>query len=119
MTTLQSLIPREVQALWQRLSSRQRTGLVAATIVGIVLLAFFANMARGTEYTAVFSGLKDEDAAAVVEKLKEKKIPYDLPQPGTIRVPSGQVQEARLLAAANGLPDKGSSVGFELFNQPH
>ena len=119
MSTLQSLIPREVWALWERLGSRQRTGLIGAAVVSVVLIAFFANMARGTEYTAVFSGLKDEDAAAVVDKLKEKKIPYDLPQPGTIRVPTGQVQEARLLAAANGLPDKGSSVGFELFNQPH
>ena len=118
MSTLQSLIPREVQALWLRLSSRQRAGLVGAAVAGVLLLAVFANMARGAEYATVFSNLKDEDAAAVVEKLKEKKIPYDLSQPGMIRVPAGQVQEVRLLAAAEGLPQKGSSVGFELFNQP-
>lgn len=119
MSTLQSFIPREVQALWLRLSSRQRAGLVGAAVVGVVLLGVFANIARGAEYATVFSNLKDEDAAAVVEKLKEKKIPYDLSQPGAIRVPAGQVQEVRLLAAAEGLPQKGSSVGFELFNQPH
>jgi len=119
MTTLQSFIPREVQALWQRLSPRQRAGLVGAAAVSVVLLALFANVARGTEYATVFSNLKDEEAAAVVEKLKEKKIPYELTTPGTIRVPASQAQEVKLMAASEGLPQKGGSVGFELFNQPH
>src|SRR6266511_101849 len=119
MATLQSFIPREVQVLWQRLSSRQRMIVIGAAVGSVVVLAFFGNMARGTDYTNAFTGLKDDEAAAIVEKLKEKKIPYELPQSGTIRVPSSQVQEAKLVAAANGLPNQGSSVGFELFNQPH
>src|SRR5438067_2408907 len=116
---LDSFIPRDAQAIWTNMSSGRRLSILAAAVAGVALLAFFANMARSTEYTVAFSGLKDADAAAVVEKLKEKKIPYDIPQPGTIRVASSQAQEARLLAAAEGLTDRGGSVGFELFNQPH
>ncbi|HEV7663647.1 MAG TPA: flagellar basal-body MS-ring/collar protein FliF, partial [Chloroflexota bacterium] len=56
---------------------------------------------------------------AVVTKLKDAKIPYELADGGVIRVATAQVQEARLATVGlglNGKPATGS--GFELFNTP-
>ncbi|MBI3964356.1 MAG: flagellar M-ring protein FliF, partial [Chloroflexi bacterium] len=54
-----------------------------------------------------------------VAKLKDKKIPYEVGERGTIKVPSAQAQEVKLLMAAEGFPQKGGTAGFELFSQPH
>src|SRR5438445_10852115 len=57
--------------------------------------------------------------AAIVTKLKDAKIPYELGDGGIIRVPSGQVQDARLATAGMGLSGKpATGSGLELFNQP-
>jgi flagellar M-ring protein FliF len=109
---------RDAQGMWGRLSSTQKTILMVVGLGAVVILGFLANMARTPDYAVAFSGLKDDDAAAIVAKLKDSKTPYQLEQ-GTIKVPPSQVQEVRLQMAAQGLPQKGSNVGMELFNQPH
>jgi flagellar M-ring protein FliF len=77
-------------------------------------------MSRPAEYQVAFSNLKDEDAAAVVTKLKEAKIPYELAERGTIKVPPAQVQEVKLMVAASGVvKGGGGGTGFEIFAQPH
>ena len=46
-----------------------------------------------------------EDAGAIVEKLKEQKIPFQISANGTsVRVPRDQVHETRLALASEGLP---------------
>ena len=53
---------------------------------------------------------------AIVTKLKEKKIPYQLSDSGnSILVPSDKVSELRLELASSGLP-QGGGVGFEIFD---
>src|SRR3712207_4875659 len=93
--------PAGARGIWARLSRNQRIGLGALAAATVVLLAVVANMARTPDYGVAFSNLKDEDAAAIVAKLKETKIPYELAERGTIKVPSGQIQEVRLLMAAS------------------
>lgn len=122
---MQNLLPGEVprsaadvRAYWSRLTRPQRLTLAGVVGVAAIVLGVFVNVARTPDYAVAFSGLKDEDAAAIVAKLKDNKIPYQLGERGTIRVPAGQAQEARLLMAAQGLPARGSSAGFEMFNEP-
>jgi flagellar M-ring protein FliF len=110
---------RDAQGVWGRLSSTQKMMLAGVGVAVLAAVFVFANMARSPEYAVAFSGLKDDDAAAIVAKLKDSKTPYQLAEQGTIKVPPAQVQEVRLQMAAQGLPQKGSNVGMELFNQPH
>jgi len=57
------------------------------------------------DYRVLFANLSSEDAGSIVDKLKEKKIPYELNGTGdTISVPSEMVAEMRLELAATGLP---------------
>ncbi len=68
-------------------------------------------------YQVLYSGLNQQDAAQVVNKLKDLKVPYTLENNGSIiKVPEQSVYETRLSMASEGLP-KGHGVGFEVFNK--
>ena len=58
-----------------------------------------------------------EDAAPVVQKLKEAGVDYRLSEAGSVvMVPSARLAESRLTVAAAGLPKSGR-IGFELFDK--
>jgi flagellar M-ring protein FliF len=108
-----------LQRVWGGLSRTQQIGLgvVGAALLGV--LVFVSTFGHGPDSAIAFSGLSNDDEAAIVQKLKDSKIPYTLEDGGTIRVPAGQVHDAQLATAGmglNGQPSTGS--GFELFNQP-
>lgn len=88
-------------------------GLLVATIAGVL---FFATRSEPTRMEVAFSGLVTEDAAAIADVLRDNGIDYEVSSDGsTVRVPSDQVADARLMAASSGLPE-GGTVGFELFD---
>lgn len=111
-------------SLMQRLSqlllspSKNRTFLVA-TVLGLSMVGFgsliFWN--QQPDYQVLFSNLTQDDAAEIVSKLKERKVPYQLSgHGGAILVPREQVYEVRLSLASEGLP-RGGGVGFEVFDR--
>jgi flagellar M-ring protein FliF len=108
-----------LRRVWGGLSRTQQIGLgvVGAALIGVLLLV--STIGHGSDSAVAFSGLSNDDEAAIVQKLKDAKIPYTLGDGGTIRVPAAQVQEAKLQTAGmglNGQPASGS--GLELFQQP-
>ena len=105
--------------MWLSLSRNQRLTLGMIAIAAVVVLIGFITMSRPSEYQVAFANLKEEDAAAIVTKLKEAKIPYELAERGTIKVPAAQVQEVKLMIAASGVVKQGGGAGFEIFAQPH
>ncbi|MBI9087742.1 MAG: flagellar M-ring protein FliF [Desulfobacterium sp.] len=89
-------------------------GLVILTMLGGFTAMFI--WANKTEYKAAYTGLSEADAAVIVEKLKETRIPYKLESGGSIiMVPADQVYDVRLAMARDGIP-KGSGVGYEIFD---
>jgi flagellar M-ring protein FliF len=100
------------------LSRSQQVGLGAILVAAVGLLWVVSTVGRTPDEAVAYSGLSTEDAAMVVEKLKAAKIPYVLADGGVIKVPSGQVQEARLALAGSGLGGKpAAGSGYELFDQ--
>nr|NJM03462.1 flagellar M-ring protein FliF [Desulfobacula sp.] len=93
---------------------------IALGVLAMALVAGFTTMfiwANKTEFRVAFSGLTKEDAALVVEKLKESNTPYRLTGDGTtITVPEAVVYDVRLAMAKDGIP-KGGHVGFEIFDK--
>ncbi|MHB8907977.1 MAG: flagellar basal-body MS-ring/collar protein FliF [Syntrophales bacterium] len=84
------------------------------TLGGIWLMVNFSNR---TDYRVLFANLSAEDAGSIVDKLKEKKVLYELNGAGdTISVPADKVAELRLELATTGLP-RGGGIGFEIFDQ--
>ncbi len=86
----------------------------------MVLVAGFTTMfiwTNKTQFKTAYSGLTREDAASVVEILKESNIPYRLTGEGTtIMVPESIVYDVRLTMAKSGIP-KGGGVGYEIFDK--
>jgi flagellar M-ring protein FliF len=93
---------------------------VSIAFIAILMIAGFALMftlANRVNYQVLFNNLSPGDAGAVVSKLKERNIPYQVEANGTmIMVPAGEVYELRLALASDGLP-RGGNVGFEIFDQ--
>jgi flagellar M-ring protein FliF len=92
-------------------------------LIGLVLLLSLVGFGSliywnsKPEYQVLFSNLSQEDAGEMVNKLKEKKILFQISGNGTsILVPRDQVYDVRLSLAAEGLP-KGGGVGFEVFDR--
>lgn len=106
-----------MKSLLAHLSVRQRI-----TIVGIALLLAggiyaLVRQQREADFKPLFTGVPPEDAAAIVQKLKEGGVEYRLPENGgAVLVPSARVAELRLTLAAAGLPKSGR-MGFELFDK--
>lgn len=95
----------------------RKLALVAVAAVSAALFGVIIQQARVAEYQLLFAGLTGSDGSAVVEWLKERKIPYRVTAGGgSIEVPADKVYEARLSLAGSGLPS-GGGVGFEIFDK--
>jgi flagellar M-ring protein FliF len=107
----------QVASTFTGLSSTQK---VIGTLLLLVVVGGLLSIVLGDkkfDQQVLFSGLTQEDAAEVVNRLREQRIPYELASSGsTILVATGQVYETRLILAGEGLP-RGGSVGFEIFDE--
>lgn len=99
------------------LSIRQRVSIAAvAVLVGFGVYEMVRRH-READFKPLFTGVSAEDAAAIVQKLKESGVEYRLPEGGgSVLVPSARLAEVRLNLAAAGLPKTGR-IGFELFDK--
>ncbi|NWH03482.1 flagellar basal-body MS-ring/collar protein FliF [Desulfobacter latus] len=89
-------------------------GLLLVLVAGFITMFVWANK---TPYQTAYSGLNQEDAAAVVDVLKSTNTPYRLTGDGTtILVPDSMVYDVRLTMAKEGIP-KGAGVGYEIFDK--
>jgi len=123
-STPPSLLPPAVSRVFagvtDRLSgiSRPARILLATTgIAALVLAGWLTWRANNENWGVLFSQLERDDAAALVAKLRELKVPYRLREEGAaIDVPEARVHELRLELASAGLP-RGGGVGFESFDR--
>jgi flagellar M-ring protein FliF len=103
--------------IWANMGRVQKISVGAILAVAVVSLGVFMFMSSRPNYVTVFSNLTDQDAAAIVNKLKSTKIPYETADGGkTIKVPREKADDVRLSVAASGLPQSGV-VGYEVFDK--
>ncbi|MFO0775874.1 MAG: flagellar basal-body MS-ring/collar protein FliF [Nitrospiraceae bacterium] len=87
---------------------------LAAAIAGLAAVALWTQQ---PEMQALFTNLAADDAGAIVDKLKEQKIPYEISAGGTaVLVPGEHVHDLRLQLASAGIPH-GGGFGFEIFDR--
>jgi flagellar M-ring protein FliF len=107
----------KAKGLFAGLSRPARVMIVTTVAVALLFGAFVLYQRANEPYVALFAQLDREDAATIVTKLKELKVPYRVEGDGsTIEVPESKVRELRLELAASGLP-RGGGVGFESFDK--
>lgn len=88
--------------------------LVLASVSGII---FVSQWASRPDYVVLYSDLQPADSAAVIERLKNLKVKYDVRDGGnSIAItPAEMVAELRISLAAEGIPKSGTA-GFELLD---
>jgi len=102
---------------FQALPLIPRLLIPAVMLAALLALGFLLFLQNQSGYGVLFTNLSQEDAGAIVNKLKAKKISYRLESGGpTILVPQSEMYELRLLLASEGLP-RGGGVGFEIFDR--
>jgi len=103
--------------LLANLSLRQRIAIATVALAMAAGLYWLVHYQREADFKPLFTGLAPEDAAAIVQKLKESGVDYRLPESGNaVLAPSARLAEMRLTLAAAGLPKSGR-IGFELFDK--
>ncbi len=92
---------------------------VSLAVTMLLVVGAFAALLFWTnrpDYHVLFTNLSTTDAARITEKLREQRIPFQLKEGGSVvLVPDDMVYQLRLDLAGQGLP-RGSSVGFEVFD---
>src|SRR4051794_34946376 len=92
--------------------------MLAASIVGVVVLAFaMVTIASRPSYATLLSGVDPAEMGKVTAALDEKGIAYELQNNGTaIGVDKAMGAQARVALAEQGLPSQGKP-GFEIFDE--
>jgi flagellar M-ring protein FliF len=110
-------LPVQLIKRFQTFSASQKAAVLLGC-VGLLAAIFYLNgLLTQFNFGPLFTGLNEEDAGAIVQKLEGMKVPYQLSNGGsTISVPKSEVYKIRAnLAASGALP--GSGAGFELFDK--
>jgi len=108
-------VPALVQATVDRLRAllKGHWSLVVGVVVALVALTALVLVATRPAMVPLFTGLALEDAAAIVERLREGNVPFQMGEQGdSILVPASRLHEVRMMVAATGLPT-GGVVGLE------
>lgn len=103
--------------LFANLSLRQRITMAIVLVAAGTGLYSLVQWKKEADFKPLFTGLASEDAAGIVQKLKETGVDYRLPEGGgSVLVPSSRLADLRLTMAAAGMPKTGR-IGFELFDK--
>jgi flagellar M-ring protein FliF len=106
-----------VKQLLASLTRRQKITIAVAAVAVIAALMTFLHWNNERDFRPLYSGLAQEDAAAVLAKVRESGTEFRLGDGGAVvLVPSAKVAELRLQLASAGVPRSGR-IGYELFDK--
>ena len=102
---------------WQQTNLVQRVILLAVLIACAGAGALLLGWARSPHMGLLYSGLEPEEASAIVEKIRDAGVEYELTAGGTsINVPVEEIYSLRLTMASSGLP-QGGQKGYRLLDE--
>ncbi len=103
--------------IWKKIGISQRISLIVIMILVIGLFGGIIFMSNKPDFSLLYARLEPSDAALIVEKLRDMKLPYKLKNGGSaVYVSSDKVYDLRLEFANEGIP-KGKGIGFEIFDK--
>jgi flagellar M-ring protein FliF len=104
----------KTSSMLDQLTLQQKMSMAMGAVALFALISGAWIWGQTPDYRVLYSNLSDRDGGAIIESLQQMNIPYKFAEGGgALLVASGQVHEARLKLASQGLP-KGGNVGFEL-----
>ncbi len=103
---------------WEGLTGSSRRLLIAAAaifVVGILVLMRFSGQ---ESYATLATPSSASEASAITKELETLGVTYRLAdEGGTIEVPAGQVDQARIDLSSSGVLGGGATVGLDIFDK--
>lgn len=95
-----------------------RLGIMFGILMALILFFVFISVrVSSPRMELLYADLSQADSAQIATKLQENGIAYEISlDGGRITAPSNEIGKARMLLAAEGLPN-GGSLGYELFDE--
>ncbi|MDX1924250.1 MAG: flagellar basal-body MS-ring/collar protein FliF [Rickettsiaceae bacterium] len=88
------------------------------SLLFLILFGFFLYRVSSSEMVVLFSDLELQDSNKIVQELESKGIAYEIVAGGTtIKAPKSEVLRLRIAMAQEGIPGKGSIIGYEIFDK--
>jgi flagellar M-ring protein FliF len=107
----------QIISLLNGISLKQRVSIVLVAVAVVAGMIGFVHWKHEGDFRPLYTSMAPEDAAGVVQKLRETGVEYRLSENGSaVMVASEKLAESRLALAAAGLPKTGR-IGFELFDK--
>lgn len=107
----------QIKVFYTRFTLQQKLAIAGSGCLVLLLLWALVHFMTQIEYQTLYSELDPQEAQAIVQKLTELKVPYELTTDGrTIKIGSDKLAEVRIQLASQGLPESGR-VGFEIFDR--
>jgi flagellar M-ring protein FliF len=107
-----------IRKLVSTLTAGQIAGLVLVFVAVVGVVASSAYWISQPTYQLLVADMDAETASAVVARLEDENVPYQLGSGGrTVSVPAERIDTLRLQLASGGLPSAGR-IGFEIFDRP-
>jgi flagellar M-ring protein FliF len=104
---------------WAAMRPAQRGWAMTAAALLVGIAGGLLWYALRTDWRTLYAGLDPEDARQISLILSQAQVPFETTPDGTgIRVPSTQLDKARLATAAKGSLKSGR-LGFEIFDKPN
>jgi len=102
--------------VFKKLSFLQRVSIISAMVAIIFSAIALVLWANKPVYEILYANLEEDDVKAVIDKLEEDDIPYQIDGENTVKIPEDEIYRTRLEMAQEGLPEV-SGTGFELFDR--
>lgn len=116
MNSIIRFVYEQTVTVLKQLNIAQRITITLLAIVLFISLVAVGFWGSRPDYDILYSGLSQQDAGEVVQKLSERNISYKIGSRGdTILISSKKIREVRLQLATEGLP-KSTGLGYELFD---
>jgi flagellar M-ring protein FliF len=103
--------------LFQRMGTAKIVSLFATLMVLIFAFVMVISKYSAPEMVALYGNLELEDSNKIISELEARRIPYEVRASGSqILVPQDKALRLRMDMAKDGIPSKGSIVGYEIFD---
>lgn len=108
----------QFREFFKNLGPTKRLSVIAVSVIAVAAVATMTIMASGRDYVALLSGVPSDQVSAIVAKLNEKNIPFQLRDEGkTIAIPKDLLHSTQMTLMSELGSQKMGSIGLEIFDK--
>lgn len=98
---------------WDNLEKQKRIAYAVAAGAVLLVIIVLVLLLNRTVYTVLYSGLNEQEAGEIYNKLVEQDVKVKTRGTGTIMVPEKEAESLRMTLSAEGYPESG--LNYEMF----